>query len=459
MAILSVKQDGSGDYTTIQAAIVAANTGDIVDIAAGIYNENVDLYKGVILQGAGQSQTEIKGFYEAAFTKAGCTFSLASTVLNFSGGTAGLKAGRLITGTGIPANARIVSVSTNSVTINANTTAAKTTAIIVTMPGMDATVRVRGANSVIKNLKVVGYDGPSAATEHAAIYYRNTGAGSAAATDFILENCEVVADGEYALLTDSIASVKNGIIRNNKFSGKTFTGTNPSSGSQFTVLNVPRQLVTIQGVNVNMQFTGNLVEGVTGGLTLAGTPSFNSAVTVDPVSAVVKNNVIRGVFGYGSGLRARGASADVQNNVVYAYGSYNAANFVITGTGAINLNNSYLTQGLVEPTQSMAGQPITIKTSSVLIKAMPQIAQSANFSNEAEWKMVSYIYKHDSSSKRFCAGFSNLAEIKPIKLRAGMMSGQKYQLVKMIVSKLDRSLLVIKRSEIQDAESYDFVLG
>lgn len=37
-------------------------------------------------------------------------------------------------------------------------------------------------------------------------------------------------------------------------------------------------------------------------------------------------------------------------------------------------------------------------------------------------------------------------------------SGDQFQLHKIIISKADRTLLVMKRSDIEDAESYDFVL-
>ena len=44
-------------YATIQAAITAASPGDIIDIAAGSYTENVVVNKTLTIQGAGQAST------------------------------------------------------------------------------------------------------------------------------------------------------------------------------------------------------------------------------------------------------------------------------------------------------------------------------------------------------------------------------------------------------------------
>lgn len=46
---------------SIQSAINAANPGDTVQVAAGIYNENITLKSGVVVQGAGASTTIIQG--------------------------------------------------------------------------------------------------------------------------------------------------------------------------------------------------------------------------------------------------------------------------------------------------------------------------------------------------------------------------------------------------------------
>jgi len=51
--------DVPGTYSTIQAAINAANIGDTINVSAGTYNENVDVNKSVNLRGAGTDVTVV----------------------------------------------------------------------------------------------------------------------------------------------------------------------------------------------------------------------------------------------------------------------------------------------------------------------------------------------------------------------------------------------------------------
>ncbi|MBN1457518.1 MAG: right-handed parallel beta-helix repeat-containing protein, partial [Sedimentisphaerales bacterium] len=62
-ATVYVNWDGSADYTTIQAAINAADPNDTVIVAPGTYVENVNmlLKNGIALQGSGSDVTTIDG--------------------------------------------------------------------------------------------------------------------------------------------------------------------------------------------------------------------------------------------------------------------------------------------------------------------------------------------------------------------------------------------------------------
>ena len=57
--ILSVTQDGSGDYRSIQAALDAARPGDTVLVLAGVYTEDLQLRQGVTLQGEGPELSRV----------------------------------------------------------------------------------------------------------------------------------------------------------------------------------------------------------------------------------------------------------------------------------------------------------------------------------------------------------------------------------------------------------------
>ena len=57
---ITVAKDGSGDYRTIQAAINAARSGDVIYVKPGIYEEHVDFKDGIVLQGAGRDNTTIR---------------------------------------------------------------------------------------------------------------------------------------------------------------------------------------------------------------------------------------------------------------------------------------------------------------------------------------------------------------------------------------------------------------
>jgi len=534
MATYTVKKDGSGTHQTIQSAFLSAVSGDTIEVGAGLWEENVDFYKdGITLKGMGKTQTEIRGVLESNVAKAGNSWALGATTITIAAGTAGLIVGRVVTATGLPVGARIVSLTPTSITLSAAATAARTNQT-VTMVAVPSTIVVRGSNHVIKDMKIAGVQALESRTtaDNAAIFFRNTGNGATPALNYLLENCDIEARGESAIMTDATAAIGLGIIRNNKIFGKTFVGataaqvpafgtftrtgtvlstrtiqfddlsgiTAPHAGNsqgseitpglrvsaingnvvtvtanitdpvgtvrsfsfanvQFNYPNVARQLVVIQGVNQATQFLNNVVEGVTG----SGI-SYNTAVTVDTANAVITGNTFNGEFKFGFALRARGAGASVSNNVNYSVPPKQNAGYSIgpTGSNVIAMNigtNTSIEQGMVSVVQALAGQPVTVEMSKELVKAISKVAGDAVFSDESNWNLVAFIYKKQGSSKRLVSAFRNFDGEKSMKLRPGMLTGDVFELHKIIISKADRTLMVVKRSEIESASSYDFTLA
>ena len=216
----------------------------------------------------------------------------------------------------------------------------------------------------------------------------------------------------------------------------------------------------------NITFKNNVVNGQTGAV-IAATGSvqmFNSAVTIESVGGLVENNLIDGTFGAGANplqsnyaIRCRQAGIVVQNNTSMEKNGKLSSGFLVSlGT---SINNIVITQEFVEPSQPSAGQPVDVSIDKNQLKIISKVSSDPIFSDEANWHLVSCVYKHDSSSRRLFTAFNDLGVPRSMKLKSGMQSGDKFELHKIIISTSSRTLLVIKRSEISNASDYDFTLA
>lgn len=590
MATIYVKKDGSGNSTTIQGAIPLASSGDIIEVEAGTFVENIDFYKnGITINGAGKDQTIISGEQQTSFVKAGCTWTLGATTISVPAGTSGLRAGHIVSATGLAANTRIVSVGPTSFTISAPATVAKTN-VSVTMAIIDSAVRWRGDGNALKNVKVQAIQALAtrAAVDQGAIYFRVAGLGAVAAANYLVENCEIEAKGDSAIMCDNTGPA-GGTVTGCTINGQTFVGAQPAQvhafsslplscnvltsntielpsadylvdvkvGSpilavtgfiqssttvsaingivltlsktvldfvgttqtvtftniQFNIPNVARQLVVFQpGNSAPVTFTNNIVNGLTG-----GGISYNQAVTCDVVGSTVSGNTFNGDFGLLSyALRVRGINSVVENNFNDTSTYQNAGYYVLpnhalnvsilsgtmifnsskywlciqdhtssaanaptgvdgalywseitleqvnaSGTYGVGLqvigSNTNELAALVELLQENAGDPIQLSYDSGMLKAIPSVSGSATFSNEANWYLVGFIFKHTASSKRLYVGIKNQLTSKAMLLRSGL-SSESYELDKVILSTSDRTLLAVQRNEIEDVENYDITL-
>lgn len=286
MAILYVKKDGTGNSTTIQGAMPLAQSGDEIVVEAGTFEENIDFYKnGITITGAGKDQTIIAGQQQTSLAKAGCTWTLGSTTINVPAGTSGLKAGHIVSASGIPTNTRIVTVSATSFTISAATTAARTN-VSVTMALIDAAVRWRGDLNKLQNVKVKGVQAleTRAATDSGSIYFRSAALGSTAATNYWVENCDIEAMGDSAIMCDN-TGVGGGTVKNCFIYGKTFVGASPAQVHAFSSLPLQCNILTLS--TIELPSSEYLVDVKVGSPILAVTGLVQASTTISAINGNV----------------------------------------------------------------------------------------------------------------------------------------------------------------------------
>lgn len=539
MATYNVRKNGSGTHTEIQAAIAQASSGDTINIGEGTFNENVEVYKpGITFVGAGKDKTIIKGFSNNSYTKASCVFTSGSPVVSVPSGTADMFVGQPIesSDTKLGLACYIVSKTASTVTVSQNAAASGSASLIHRLS--EGTIMTRASNLSFSAMKVEGFDAHDA-NEKSGFFFRNiytswkstNGGSMTPSSNITVSDCEIMADGEYAILTDAVGTVGNITVTGCVVSGKTFSG-NVAPASASTV----RQAVVFQGANLPITFTNNKIDVIVGGIRSDGTLNHNQAVTIDANSSVVTGNQIRARAINSSGayvtqlnglaLRMRGYAPSVSGNVNKTfegqtnYGflilptwvaskSFSAGDFVflsnkiwkaLSGHSSLAGNapnvaggaaywqdvsaqaniqsqlaakgqayyqmnsqsNVSVTVGLAAAAQVSAGEPVKAQMGSAFVGSISAVSADPIFSNQANWSMVSYIYKKVGSSARLVSSFKIFTDEKSMKIRSGMVSGDQFQLFKIIISKVEsdgsRSLKVVKRSQIEDVSQYDFQL-
>ncbi len=180
---------------------------------------------------------------------------------------------------------------------------------------------------------IVGLDGP-AGLEKAAVYFQGSHDDPA-----VIGN-EIEAGGDAGLTTEAGAAVQRLVVSHNLFSGQTFTGAHPAGegfGSQFTLPNVPRQLVVVSNGATYASFTHNIVTGTAGGLNDLGAPQGNTLITVDAVGSLIANNHFEGyTTRYATSLRARGAGTTISDNAFVSAGLPDSAGHLYLANNALD---------------------------------------------------------------------------------------------------------------------------
>jgi hypothetical protein len=108
-----------------------------------------------------------------------------------------------------------------------------------------------------------------------------------------------------------------------------------------------------------------------------------------------------------------------------------------------------------------SGQDVFVSFDKEALKAISSVANHPLFSDEANWEMVSIVFKHESSAKRIVSGFKNdFVKTDNVKVQPDMVAGEIYELHEILISGDGRvPILSIKREDIANASSMDFTLG
>jgi hypothetical protein len=163
-----------------------------------------------------------------------------------------------------------------------------------------------------------GIDNGAPGIENAAIYFQGNHDGAT------IQGNEIEAAGDHGFLTEYGAEISDFLIDSNKFTGQTFIGTNPAGngfGDQFSLANVPRQLVVMGGgpngvKTSNVTFTNNEILGTAGGKNVANQEQGNTLVTIDSDNAIIQNNTFAGTTSrFATQLRARRPGTSITGNV------------------------------------------------------------------------------------------------------------------------------------------------
>jgi len=545
MSTFYVRKNGSGTHTDITRAYMAAASGDTIDIGAGTFTESIEVFKNnLTFVGASKETTIIQGIpYAAVQTVSVCSWTSGNNYFTLSGTaalpafTVGMSISDSVNATNSPSGAQITSidVANRKIYINKNFTTTLSSRIMKHW-GKVAAIELRASGFTMSKIKVMDDSASSAAVELSAIFIgasiANQGASKVSGTSstgFNISDCEFVAVGDYAMLSESSVLVGSGTVTNCLFSGKTFSGVNSVAGAV-------RQGVVFQNANLPINFTNNTLDMVCGGLTTAGVYSGNQVATIDAYGSVVTGNSFKGRAINPSGayfnltslaLRMRGGNATVSNNSIKGSGGFTTYGYLILPTftnlsgktipvdevvtnssryfkctqahlyaadktpvsgaswasywteltgdasqvnallianGKANYQansgtNITITRLLIAVAQAAANSFINSEMGKDVLKSISKVSSDAVFSNEANWKLVSYIFKHNSSSRRLVSSFeSNFESSKKTKLKTNMKIGDGFQLHKIIISKPGRTLLVISRSEIADVSGFDFSL-
>lgn len=108
--------------------------------------------------------------------------------------------------------------------------------------------------------------------------------------------------------------------------------------------------------------------------------------------------------------------------------------------------------------QPNAGDPVDVQVDKNEVKAISKVSSDPVFSQDSNWSLITAVFKHDSSNRRLYTVLRDFSAHELMSLKPQMMGGDKFEINKLLISKADRSHLVVRRSEIPSFINYDFTL-
>lgn len=262
-AVLTVGGGGEG-FTTIQAAVTAAEAGDVIRVSPGNYTENITISKDLTLESTGgRSVTTITG----------------------------------ISGVGASASVRVTSGRT-----------------AFTLGGED------------RGFTIIGIDNGSPGIENAAVYFQGGNSNVQIIGNEIIANGDHALVSEYgAFISDWV--IDGNVFSGKTFVGETPAGngfatqfSEPNVPRQLVVLgNGGGDLATARATSI--QFSNNRIEGIAGGVNGLGQEQGNQLVTLDVAASTITGNHFEGTTTrYAGLLRVRRPGTSISNNTFVSTG-------------------------------------------------------------------------------------------------------------------------------------------
>jgi hypothetical protein len=454
MATLFVKQDGSGDFLDIVSAIAAASNGDIINIGNGTYssaglNVNKELkligesQSGVLLQDSrGNSQT----FMNVSVNNV----TLENLTVRHVTSDSSIGHAIVASGGGFP-QIRL----NNFKMINVKSQYSK------------GGLAVRSDNFLIEGCTFEVVAGSS--TRRGILHYGNGG-------ESVIKNCHFINVTTSALRAICPTSTSGSNPSDNQAGKLTIEGST-FSGNLSQFVNIDNH----QGAAGAFEL---IVQNNVTPETNAFVVSFGAAANFGDVFSKVTliNNTLtnnhssglgKGVFAvdgigpvaFRSSPLPITASGNVLGQLQFRAGYVESVGSTgsISGyaTAGITLAEVSITGGevsnIVIVTQETAEDPVIVEYEVDTLKAIEQVSNDPVFSNEENWRLIGFVYKHTESSKRLYVGVRKTNASKPMKLRQSL-SGETYELDKAVLFDLDKNALVIDKENISDVSKYDITL-